>query len=136
MNCSETKNHKITEEFIMKQNTTNNTENIQNWNPDEDYTNNNVAEQNTDINNQDMSGEIKDQHEQLEENDISFAEVTQNEESTTSKPISKCEIQCAACGNISGRNEWFLSRIGSHYLICPKCGTIRYVCSQNADYRK
>mgnify|MGYP000031348960 CR=1 FL=1 len=57
-------------------------------------------------------------------------------ETTPNDDTSDREIQCAACGNISKQRNWFLSRIGTHYVICPKCGTLRYVCHNNAGYRK
>ena len=67
---------------------------------------------------------------------IIYENCAQSAETTPNDDTSDREIQCAACGNISKQRNWFLSRIGTHYVICPKCGTLRYVCHNNAGYRK
>lgn len=46
------------------------------------------------------------------------------------------EIQCAACGNISSEKEWFNSAVHNKFKICPRCGTVRFLCDDNRSYRR
>jgi ferredoxin-like protein FixX len=48
----------------------------------------------------------------------------------------KEEIQCAACGHIGVADEFKNSSVHKKFKICPKCGTVRFVCDENKDYRK
>lgn len=83
---------------------------------------------------------VVEKTEEKSNEDSTFAAESDNAdesaETTPNDDTSDREIQCAACGNISKQRNWFLSRIGTHYVICPKCGTLRYVCHNNAGYRK
>lgn len=109
----------------------NENEDAQNWNPDLME-----AEETT----TDIFDDVADETEEnSNEDSIVAAESDNADESEETIPNDKepdREIQCAACENICKQSDWFLSRIGSHYLICPKCGTLRYVCHNNAGYRK
>lgn len=106
-------------------------EDAQDWNPDlmdeEEHTT-------------DTFDDVVEKTEEKSNEDSTFAAESDNAdesaETTPNDDTSDREIQCAACGNISKQRNWFLSRIGTHYVICPKCGTLRYVCHNNAGYRK
>lgn len=88
----------------------------------------------------DTFDDVVEKTEEKSNEDSTFAAESDNAdesaETTPNDDTSDREIQCAACGNISKQRNWFLSRIGTHYVICPKCGTLRYVCHNNAGYRK
>ena len=99
-------------------------EDTQDWNPDLMDTFDDVVEKTEEKSNEDSTFAAES------DNADESAETTPNDDT------SDREIQCAACGNISKQRNWFLSRIGTHYVICPKCGTLRYVCHNNAGYRK
>lgn len=45
------------------------------------------------------------------------------------------EIQCAACGFVEDAYEFYGSAVHTRFRICPKCGTVRYLCSDNKDFR-
>ena len=99
-------------------------EDTQDWNPDlmneEEHTT-------------DTFDVVVEKTEEKSNEDSTFAAESDNAdesaETTPNDDTSDREIQCAACGNISKQRNWFLSRIGTHYVICPKCGTLRYVYS-------
>lgn len=44
------------------------------------------------------------------------------------------ELQCAACGFIGNEEDFYNSSVHSKFKICPKCGTIRFVCDENKGY--
>lgn len=46
------------------------------------------------------------------------------------------ELQCAACGFIGDETDFYNSSVHSNFKICPKCGTIRFVCEENKGYVK
>lgn len=46
------------------------------------------------------------------------------------------EIQCAACGHLSDGNKWFNSTVHNKLKICPVCGTVRFVCDENRNFRR
>lgn len=50
--------------------------------------------------------------------------------------IGAGELQCAACGFIGDSEEFYKSSVHSKFRICPKCGTIRFVCDENKGYIK
>ena len=106
------------------------TEDTQDWNPDLMET-----EEETENTSYDAAEE-SDESVEDSTAETETIEANESEENTSNDFVSDREIQCAACGNISKQRDWFLSRIGKHYIICPKCGTLRYVCSDNAGYRK
>lgn len=41
------------------------------------------------------------------------------------------KIQCAACGFIGEEREFFNSSVHKKFKICPKCGSVRFVCDDN-----
>ena len=48
--------------------------------------------------------------------------------------IGSDELQCAACGFIGDNEKFYKSSVHSKFKICPKCGTIRFVCDENKGY--
>lgn len=106
-------------------------EDAQDWNPDLMD-----EEENT----TDTFDDVVEKTEEKSNEDSTFAAESDNAdesaETTPNDDTSDREIQCAACGNISKQRNWFLSRIGTHYVICPKCGTLRYVCQITLDIEK
>lgn len=46
------------------------------------------------------------------------------------------ELQCAACGFIGKEKDFFNSSVHSKFKICPNCGTVRFVCNENKEYRQ
>lgn len=44
------------------------------------------------------------------------------------------ELQCAACGFIGNNKDFYNSSIHNKLKICPKCGTVRFVCEENKGY--
>jgi len=48
----------------------------------------------------------------------------------------KQKIQCAACGHMGEEKEWYNSAVHKKFKICPICGTVRFVCEENKDFRK
>lgn len=49
--------------------------------------------------------------------------------------IADGELQCAACGFVGNNEDFFNSAIHSKVKICPRCGTLRYVCDENNGYK-
>jgi len=45
-------------------------------------------------------------------------------------------IQCAACGHLEDPTAWYNSAVHKNFRICPKCGTVRFVCDENREFRK
>ncbi|QHJ85028.1 MAG: hypothetical protein [Bacteriophage sp.] len=45
------------------------------------------------------------------------------------------EIQCAACGFVGERSEFFNSAMHTKFVICPKCGMVRFLCDSNKEFR-
>lgn len=43
------------------------------------------------------------------------------------------ELQCAACGFIGEEKEFYNSVVHNKFKICPKCGTVRFVCDGNKE---
>lgn len=52
------------------------------------------------------------------------------------KNKSGIKIQCAACGYIGDVYEFYISSVHIKFRICPKCGTVRFVCNENKDFRQ
>lgn len=115
-------------------------EDNQNWNPDLDEMDQNIsAESEESTQDPDIPMVNPTNTESDSELNGSDSDTVDSKDEEVSKPddsILDREIQCAACGHLSKQRDWFLSFIGSHYLICPTCGSVRYVCRANADYRK
>lgn len=44
------------------------------------------------------------------------------------------ELQCAACGFIGNNKDFYNSSVHNKFKICPKCGTVRFVCEENKGY--
>lgn len=57
-------------------------------------------------------------------------------ETVQSKELGSEDIQCAACGFIGRENGFFNNAVHNKFKICPKCGTIRFVCDENRLFRK
>lgn len=43
-------------------------------------------------------------------------------------------ITCAACGYMDSHLKFYISAIHSKFRICPKCGTVRFLCEENKQY--
>lgn len=50
--------------------------------------------------------------------------------------IGSEELQCAACGFIGDIEKFYNSSVHNKFKICPKCGTVRFVCDENKGYIK
>lgn len=46
------------------------------------------------------------------------------------------KIQCAACGFLGKEKEFFNSSVHNKFKICPVCGTVKFLCGPNRNYRK
>lgn len=46
------------------------------------------------------------------------------------------KIQCAACGFVGEEKEFFNNSVHKKFKICPKCGSVRFVCDDNRRFRK
>lgn len=49
---------------------------------------------------------------------------------------SGLEIQFAVCGFVGDVYEFYNSDVHVKFRICPKCGTVRFVCNENKDFRR
>ena len=50
--------------------------------------------------------------------------------------MSQAGLQCAACGFMGTDAEFYNSAVHTKFKICPKCGTVRFVCGDNRGYRR
>lgn len=48
--------------------------------------------------------------------------------------LEENELQCAACGFIGDEKDFYNSSVHNKFKICPKCGTVRFVCKENKGY--
>lgn len=48
----------------------------------------------------------------------------------------KEEIQCAACGHVDEVDKFKNSSVHGKFKICPICGTVRFLCEENKEFRK
>ena len=60
----------------------------------------------------------------------------ENKVVNSSKGETDCDIQCAACGYIGDESNFFHSAAHEKFRICPKCGTVRFICEENRGFRK
>ena len=65
---------------------------------------------------------------------VSIEELT-SQETETCQPKEN-ELQCAACHYTGDKKSFYNSCVHSKFKICPKCGTVRYVCDENRKYFK
>lgn len=48
--------------------------------------------------------------------------------------VEENELQCAACGFIGDEKDFYTSSVHNKFRICPRCGTVSFVCKEDKGY--